>query len=391
MYKERISPILDKLDSEQMHVAARDLLRWAEYIPGGMKFVEYLGNGGRRFDDVRLRVNIAAPGNGGGIVLDNPLMVGAGWDKTGRAVLGLGYLGFAGVTVGTVLPLPQVGNNKPRQRMIASGVAWNALGFNSPGVGVVRENLSRYRDPRSGFVTAFWANNLPRSNEPLCIGVSVGRNCNVPNSAAAVEHFDVIRYMYHVAAYFEHAISSPNTPDLCTLQEREFLVDILQAGNEAMDRYEHRKPVFVKASPDLSLDAALEMAEVVIENGGTGIIFGNTTADDRIKRKYGGQWCGRGGLSGDDAEFRARSTRLISHVYRETGGAITLIGAGGVKDAATALEKIMAGASALQVVTAIRGEGPRVASNINRGIAAFMDANGVRHIKDLVGAAGNLV
>jgi dihydroorotate dehydrogenase len=385
MYKELIDPTLNLLDSEFMHVATRRALRLAERIPGGLKAVEYLGNGGPRFFDTRLAIRIGdAIDTTNGFMLDNLLIVGAGWDKVGDAVLALAYLGFAGVAVGTVLPYAQRGNDKPRQFMLAPGVAWNALGFNSPGMGRVERKLRRYRSVH-GRYTPFWNEHQPQGKWPMRIGISVGRNRDVENKDAARAHHDVIYHLFHYADWFEHAISSPNTPDLRALQDKEYLIDILQAGNEAMDRFRLRKPVFVKASPDLSFDAALEMVRIVIDNGATGIIFGNTTNNDVIKHKYGERWCGRGGLSGDDSDFRALSTKLIAHVYRETNGAIMLWGAGDVKDTDTALEKIMAGASALQIVTAIRGEGPRVASNINRGLVAYMEKHGAGSLSELVG------
>lgn len=389
MYKEYVDPLLNLLGSERMHVGARELLRFAERIPASLPLVEYVGNGGRRFTDPRLYVQV-----GGNtetcFTLANPLVVGAGWDKVGGAELAFGHLGFAGVTVGTVLPHAQYGNEKPRQFMLAGGVAWNALGFNSPGMAKVERNLARYHSSYSGFVKPYWRDHQPAGILPIRIGVSVGKNRDVDNRDAPQAHAEVIDALYHLADWFEHAVSSPNTEGLRKLQEKEVLIDILQAGNAAMDACGQRKPVFVKASPDLSLDAALEMAHVVIDNGATGIIFGNTTSNDAIKNKYGrvlgdGRLRGRGGLSGDDHEFRKLSTNLIRHVYRETKGAIMLWGAGGVKDTDAALEKIFAGASALQIVTAIRGEGPRVASNINRGLVALIEAYGVKHVSELVG------
>ncbi len=366
MYKSVISPLLDRFDSEATHVRVRDMFGKMSRNRVGLRALEYLSHGGARFSDPRLRVDI---GNAdvGALNLNNPLMVGAGWDKIGCTVPVWPHLGFAGITVGTVLPHSQPGNDKPRQFMVAPGVCINALGFNSPGMRVVRDNLDR------------------STPEECVVGISVGRNRETPNARAADAHAMVIEKLYERADYFEHNVSSPNTPGLRQLQDKELLADIIQAGNDVMDHMGAQKPVFIKASPDLTPTAAMEMVRVVIDNKATGVIIGNTTNDPRIKGRYGEKWENIGGLSGNDQAFRNLSTQLIRHVYRETLGTLPIIGAGGVKDVRTALEKIMAGASAVQIVTALRGEGLSVASRINRGFVRFLEQEGVDALSDLVG------
>jgi len=363
MYKELVSPVLDRLDSETWHVRAREALHRAEASPFTLQLLEKFAFQRERFSDQRLQVVL------GGIEFDNPLVVGAGWDKAGHAVRGLYTLGFAGVEVGSVLAYPQPGNERPRQFMIGPGVALNRLGFNSPGMDVVFENLQPYRE-----------SGIP-------IGISLGKNKEVPPQDAPEAHAVVVKKLYEEAAYFVINVSSPNTPGLRALQERGPLTDIVQAVNGTMDEMGDRKPTFVKIAPDLTNEAVDDVIRVVADNNLTGIIATNTTISPEIKAKYGENWRNEaGGLSGDDPDFRRMATEKIAHIYRQTGGKMEIVGVGGVKDTATALEKLQAGARIVQIVTGIRSEGPTLPGRINRGLVEWMDQEGVKNINEIVGA-----
>ena len=362
MYKELIRPLLGKLDSETWHVRARDALHLAEATPVTLKLLEQCGYQRKRLYDERLQVVV------GGVTFDNPVLVGAGWDKAGCAVQALYTLGFAGVEVGSVLVRPQEGNPKPRQFMLSPGVALNRLGFNSPGMHIVAANLARY------------------ARTEIPVGISLGKNKEVSAHDAPEVHAMVARCLYDYAAYFAINVSSPNTPGLRALQEKGPLTDIVLAVNEAMESMGGRKPLFVKIAPELSLEAVDDVIEVVLAHGLTGIIATNTTTSAEIKASYGERWRNEeGGISGDDPVYRAMATEKVAHIYRATHGAITIIGVGGVKDTATALEKMKAGASLVQVVTGIRGEGTPVAGRINRGIIAYMEREGIKTVRELVG------
>ena len=362
MYKTLIQPLLGRLDSETWHVRAKEALHLAESTPLTLELLELFAAQHKRFSSERLQVNV------GGIAFDNPVLVGAGWDKDGRSVRALFTLGFAGVEVGSVLVKAQSGNPKPRQFMLNSGVALNRLGFNSPGMQTVAHNLAKYR-----------GSGIP-------IGISLGKNKDVLPQDAPVAHALVTECLYDDADYFAINVSSPNTPGLRALQDKGPLTDIVQAVNATMDSMGGRKPLFVKIAPELSNDAVDDVIEVVLAHGLTGIIATNTTISENLKASYGTRWrYEAGGLSGDDAHYRAMSTAKVAHIYRQTQGRITLIGCGGVKDAATALEKIQAGATLVQVVTALRGEGTAVAGNINRGIYDYMKREGIRCVDELVG------
>lgn len=362
MYKDIIRPFLDSKDSETWHDRARNALHLAEATPFTLKLLEQFAYQRERFTDQRLKVVL------GGIEFDNPLVVGAGWDKAGRAVRGLYTLGFSGVEVGTVLAYPQEGNPKPRQFMLAPGVALNRLVFNSPGMETVAKNLERYRE-----------SGIP-------IGISLGKNKDVEPKNAPEAYAVVAKWLYHDAAYFVINVSSPNTPGLRKLQDKAPLTNIVQAVNGAMEEMGGRKPTFVKIAPDLTNEAVDDVIEVIADNGLTGIIATNTTDRTDLKAQYGEKWRNEaGGLSGDNAEFRRMATEKIAHIYKETGGQMEIVGIGGVKDVKTTLEKIRAGAKIVQIVTAIRGEGTTLPGRINRGLVDWMEREGIESISEIVG------
>ncbi|MEQ9618483.1 MAG: quinone-dependent dihydroorotate dehydrogenase [Deltaproteobacteria bacterium] len=362
MYKEIVRPILNKLDSETFHDLARESLHFAEISPITLKLVEFFAHTHKRFADPRLNVNL------GGVRFENPLIVGAGWDKAGRAVLALWRLGFASVEVGSVLEYRQPGNPKPRLFMVSDGVAINWLAFNSPGMDLVAKNLDRYK-----------GSGVP-------IGISIGLNRDADQEYAPEAYAAVAKRMYEYADYYAINISSPNTPGLRNLQARESGNDIIQAVNESMDGEGGRKPLFVKIAPELSFKEIDDIIEIALDHSITGIIASNTANVPELKARYGERWRNQiGGLSGDDEEYRRMTTRQVAHIYRQAGDKLDIIGVGGIKDAGTALEKIRAGAKALQLVTAIRGEGPGVAGKINMGIADYMSRHGIKSIDEIVG------
>lgn len=364
MYKECVSPVLDRFDSEKTHALAQGLMHFAESTPLTLKFLELFAYKRKRYSHEKLRTEI------GGIEFENPLLAGAGCDKAGRIVRALWQLGFGGVEIGSVLARPQPGNQKPRQFIIGRGVALNRLGFNSKGVVGAFSNLKRYA----------------RSNIP--IGISVGKNEDVEEINAHVAYSLVVKWLYNHGSYFVINVSSPNTLGLRDLQGKEPLTKIVLSVIEAMQNRGGRKPLFVKVSPELTNRTIDDVIEVALDNGLTGIVATNTTASPVVKAKYGERWSREdGGLSGDDPDFREMSTQMIRYIYKAAGDRLKIIGVGGIKDSATALEKIMAGASLIQVVTALRGEGPTVAGRINRGLVEFMDREGVKSIQDLVGAS----
>lgn len=362
MYKTLIRPILDHLDSETWHKNARELMHYSEFSSVSLKALELFANRGNRVEDKSLNVNLA------GIHLENPLLVGAGWDKTGRAVKALNAIGFAGVEVGSVLEHEQYGNPKPRQHMINSEVCLNWLGFNSPGMERVKKNLERYK------------------NTDIPVGVSLGINKYVKKSDAPRAHAVVAEKLYDNASYFAINVSSPNTPGLRKLQNRTELIDIINAVKEVVSDKNKAKPVFVKIAPELSPEQVDDVVNLVLELKIAGIIATNSTNNPDIRAKYGEKWLKMpGGLSGNDYEYKKLSTQIISHIFKQAGSRIDIIGVGGINDAESAIEKIRAGSKALQVVTGLRGEGLSIAGQINKDLLRFIKTNGLKSISDLTG------
>ena len=351
IYKTFLRPVLDRLDSETWHHNVKELMHLCEFSGLTLRLLELSASGGARVRDKRLATAVA------GVPFENPLIVGAGWDKTGRALRALYSLGFAGVEVGSVVERPQRGNPRPRQFMVTPEVCLNSLGLNSPGMDAVLENLRRYG----------------RLDMP--VGVNLGINSDVSHDDAPRAYAAVARKFRSDAAYFAINVSSPNTPGLRKLQDGGRLGEIIRAVRESLgDSSGVERPLFVKISPDLSLGAIDDLLGVVVDSGISGVIATNTSDNRSLKAKYGAKWEGLpGGISGNDLEYRELSTSIISHVYSTAGGELEIIGVGGVSDTASALEKLRAGAKALQVVTGLRGEGLSVANSINRGLIRFMD------------------
>ena len=364
IYKTFLRPVLDRLDSETWHHNVKELMHLCEFSGLTLRLLELAASSGSRFEDKRLGVTVA------GVPFENPLIVGAGWDKTGRALRALYSIGFAGVEVGSVVERPQRGNPKPRQFMVTPDVCLNSLGLNSPGMDAVLENLRRYG----------------RLNMP--VGINLGINSDVSHEDAPRAYAAVARKFRSDATYFAINVSSPNTPGLRKLQDGGRLGEIIRAVTESLvDSSGVGKPLFVKISPDLSLGAIDDLLGVVIDSGISGVIATNTSDNRALKAKYGVKWEGLpGGISGNDLEYRALSTSIISHIYRTAGEELEIIGVGGVCDTASALEKLRAGAKALQVVTGLRGEGLSVANSINRGLLEFMDKNGISDISEITGS-----
>ena len=364
IYKTFLRPVLDRLDSETWHHNVKELMHVCELSGLTLRLLELAASGGSRFGNRRLAVTVA------GIPFENPLIVGAGWDKTGRALRALYSIGFAGVEVGSVVERSQRGNPRPRQFMVTPDVCLNSLGLNSPGMDAVLENLR-------------WYGHLD-----MPVGINLGINSDVSHDDAPRAYAAVARKFRSDASYFAINVSSPNTPGLRKLQDGGRLKEIIRAVTESLvDSSGVGRPLFVKISPDLSIEAIDDLLGVVIDSGISGVIATNTSDNRALKRKYGAKWEGLpGGISGNDSEYRSLSTSIISHVYRTVGGKLEIIGVGGVSDAASALEKLRAGAKALQVVTGLRGEGLSVANSINRGLLRFMDENGISDISEITGS-----
>lgn len=316
--------------------------------------------GGERIQDVRLNTTVAE------INFENPVMVGAGWDKKGWAVDGLYELGFAGTEVGSVLVHSQDGNLRPRM-WYSDGVGFNRLGFNSRGMEKVA-----------------W--NLENQNRLGIIGISLGKNKLTPDEHAPWAHAAVADRLYEYADYFAINVASPNTPGLRNLLNPKPLTDIVQAVQSVLAS-KGNKPLFIKTTVDLAIEDLDSVLQVCIDQSVDGIIDTNTTIEAEIKEKYG--WGGQmGGVSGDDVQYRAKATERMKHITRQTRSTgLQRIGVGAINDAESAIERIEAGAQVIQVVTGIRQTWGRVAQNINRGLLERVERDGLNNISEIVGTA----
>ena len=295
----------------------------------------------------------------------NPIGLAAGFDKDARVADAMLAQGFGFVEVGSVTPRPQPGNPRPRVfRLPADGAAINRLGFNSQGADAVAERL-RER-PRSGIV-----------------GVNLGRN---KDSAEAVDDYVAgARVLARLADYLVVNVSSPNTPGLRALQGGDQLRHLLLAVQGALADVpgRERPPLLLKIAPDLTPDDKDEIAEVSLATGIDGLIATNTTIErppSLVERRRNEA----GGLSG--RPLFEPSTRVLGEMYRRIGGRIPLIGVGGVGDGHDAYVKVRAGASLIQLYTALIFHGPGLVNRIKRELAEALRADGFASLSEAVGA-----
>jgi dihydroorotate dehydrogenase len=302
-----------------------------------------------------------------GLVFPNPLGLSAGFDKDAQAYATLLRLGFGFVEVGSITPRPQTGNPKPRVfRLPDDEAVINRLGFNSAGLATAVTNLRRRRADRSGIV-----------------GINLGKNRD--SADAAADYVAGTAALASLADYLVINVSSPNTPGLRALQEAAALRELVarvQAARAAAVA-ERRPPLLLKIAPDLGPADVRDIAQVALGGGIDGLIVSNTTIS-RPAGLRGRHATESGGLSG--RPLFALSTALLREVYRLTEGRLPLIGVGGVASGADAYAKIRAGASLVQLYTALIYHGPGLVGRIKRDLAACLRADGFATVAAAVGA-----
>jgi len=361
VYKGLINPFLDSQDSETWHHRVRSFFQWCEEHPLALNLMRKYFQASSLKNNPMLQTTVA------GLAFSNPIGLAAGWDKEFSCLAALADgLGFGFVTGGTVTPFPQPGNEKPRQLMLpGTGVCLNSVGFPSLGMEHAASRLHKYR----------------YTFTPL--GVSIGPNKlekNVPRA-----YGDLVRCLYE-ASYFEIDVSSPNTPGLRKFQERSLLVAIVYAVQDAMEAMGGLKPFFIKLSPDLSFREVSTILDVCFDTDVSGVIACNTTTSPMIKKRYN-VFDKPGGISGNDPDFRDLSTDMIRFITKETNGTLPIIGSGGIYDGVTAYEKMVAGASLIQLFTAMRSEGPWVLFTILAELIECMEQDGIKNISEIVGVS----
>lgn len=299
-----------------------------------------------------------------GLRFPNPLGLAAGFDKNAEVPDQMLALGFGFAEIGTVTPLPQAGNPRPRLfRLSADEAVINRMGFNNEGHRAALKRLEA-RKGRGGIV-----------------GVNIGANKESGDRIG--DYVKGIEAFSHVASYFTVNISSPNTPGLRALQSRMELEALLVRLNAARGTQEHKPPMLLKIAPDLSDDELEDIATACGGGAVDGIIVSNTTLSREGLRSGLAQEAG--GLSGKP--LLDLSTQRLARLYLLTGGEIPLVGAGGVHDGASALRKIRAGASLVQLYSALVYRGPGLVTEILSGLAAALDGETLQSLRGRDAAA----
>jgi dihydroorotate dehydrogenase len=314
-----------------------------------------------------------------GLKFPNPVGLAAGMDKHAAAVPAWEALGFGFSELGGVTWHAQPGNPAPRMfRAIPDEALINRMGFNNGGAEAMAVKLRAWRE------RGRWPKHP--------VGINLGKSKITPNEKAAEDYANSFRLLRPLADFFVVNVSSPNTPNLRALQDKAALDEILAAlqeinvaahGQTAASKPE--TPILVKVAPDLSFEALDEILELAAKRHLSGIVATNTTitrpdrGDERLKKIYSET----GGLSG--RPLRGRSTEIIRHIHRQTGGKLPIIGVGGIFNADDAWEKISAGASLVQVYTGLVYEGPAVVKQIVRGLTERLRERGLNSLLQAVG------
>jgi dihydroorotate dehydrogenase len=338
-----IKPLLFKFDPEHVHHFVTANLKHFNRFPGGAALSRTIWD----FKDAKLEKDVF------GLHFKNPVGLAAGFDKNAEMMGEMANLGFGFVEIGTVTPLPQPGNPKPRMfRLPDDGALINRMGFNNVGVDVVAERLAAFR-------------NNPKKNEKgLIIGGNIGKNKNTPNEDAVSDYIKCFDRLFDVVDYFVVNVSSPNTPGLRALQEKEPLMQLLNTLQRRNLKNGITRPILLKIAPDLTNQQLDDIVEIVKETGIAGIIATNTTISREVLVSKDELKTETGGLSGKP--LTKRSTEVISYLSKKSNGKFPIIGVGGIHSTEDAIEKLHAGASLIQLYTGFIYEGPGLIKRINK-------------------------
>ncbi|MET0405889.1 MAG: quinone-dependent dihydroorotate dehydrogenase [Cystobacter sp.] len=294
----------------------------------------------------------------------HPVALAAGLDKEAEAVEGLFALGFSAVEVGTLTPRAQPGNPLPRLfRLPEHQALINRMGFNNHGA-----------TPAAGRLRA-------RTWKPAPVGVNIGKNKDTPLERAVEDYVACVDTLAPLGDYVVVNASSPNTPGLRQLQEPELLTALLRAVQARLAQVAPGKPLFLKIAPDLTLEAVDEVVDVARACGLAGLIATNTTIARPFEHPVAKEM---GGLSG--APVREAANAVIRRAYARSGGALPIIGVGGIFSAEDVYEKLRAGASVVQVYTGFIYEGPGMVRQLLEGLGPLLARDGFRAVREAIGA-----
>ena len=338
MYKGLLRRILFHLNPESAHHFTTSLFHDLLRIPGMAALVRSIF----RVRNKKLEREVF------GLKFENPVGLAAGFDKDGTLFRDFRHLGFGFIEVGTVTPLAQGGNPQPRMfRLPEDKALINRMGFNNRGVKHMAKQLK----------------NRPKA---FIIGGNIGKNKVTPNEEAVKDYEICFRELYELVDYFTVNVSSPNTPDLRALQDKEPLKALLAHLLNLNVELGLPKPILLKIAPDLNESQLQDIVDIAQELKLSGIIATNTTIDRSNLESNQNVINQAGGLSGKPV--RDRSTEVIRFLHAQLKGEIPIIGVGGIHDEASALEKLKAGASLIQIYTGLIYEGPALVKRINKAI-----------------------
>ena len=335
MYKFLIKPILFLFDPEWVHHAVFYLLKVIHRIPGMGSMIRALYH----IKDQRLERKLF------GLTFPNPVGLAAGFDKDAKLYQELSNFGFGFIEIGTLTPKPQPGNPKKRLfRLPEDNGLINRMGFNNQGVVEAIERLKK--------------------NNGVLIGGNIGKNKITPNDEAVSDYVQCFEALFPHVDYFVVNVSSPNTPNLRALQDKEPLKHLLQTLKNLNLKRTSPKPILLKIAPDLIDDQLLDIIDIVTTIKIDGVIASNTT----LSREglISSNRSEMGGLSGKPVA--ERSTEVIRFLYEKSNNAFPIIGVGGIHSSEDAINKLNAGASLIQLYTGFVYEGPGVIKKINKAI-----------------------
>lgn len=335
MYKQIIRPILFCFDPEAVHHFTFSLVRFVNKIPGISSLIKSLYT----VNDKRLEREVF------GLKFKNPVGLAAGFDKDAKLYKELSNFGFGFIEIGTLTPKAQEGNPKKRLfRLLEDSAIVNRMGFNNGGVDEAVKRLN--------------------VNNGVLIGGNIGKNKITPNEEAVKDYEICFDALYDYVDYFVVNVSSPNTPNLRALQDKEPLTQLLQTLQNKNTTKQKQKPILLKIAPDLTDEQLLDIIDIVKETKIAGVIATNTTIS-----RDGLQSVNKiemGGLSGKP--LTKRSTEVIRFLSEKSNKAFPIIGVGGIHTAEDAIEKLEAGASLVQLYTGFIYEGPALIKAINKKI-----------------------
>ncbi|PSR53341.1 dihydroorotate dehydrogenase (quinone) [Adhaeribacter arboris] len=340
MYKPFIRPLLFQFDPEQIHDLSYSGIKTAFKLP----FAAELGKKIFRVDHPILEREVF------GLKFPNPVGLAAGFDKDARLVDEFETFGFGFLEIGTLTPMPQPGNDKPRLfRLPKDQAIINRMGFNNRGVEVAAARLRN----RKG---------------TTIIGGNIGKNKVTPNEQALKDYLYCFDALYDVVDYFVVNVSSPNTPDLRALQDKEPLQHLLSELQNRNQSKPQAKPLLLKIAPDLNQNQLDDIIQIAITTQLSGLIATNTTIsrNNLLTSQAEVSAMGAGGLSGKP--LTQRSTEIIRYLRQHLPQNIRLIGVGGIMTASDALEKLDAGADLIQLYTGFIYEGPGLVRQINQAL-----------------------